>query len=179
MGKKGIFLCVRASCVCIRTTGWSCVPGIMALASCICWASMAMFFCWMRLFLPLISSWVFRWGGGCRYLQFSLEQRPWLDKRGVVGRWRQGGRRTGRMETWKGDLRDIVSFNGSLMERSNELSAQVAALRFGRRSTNIAGHPGLPMALWPCYPFLSKSRSETSLLQEQKQSFPSAAAKIL
>ncbi|TNN80301.1 hypothetical protein EYF80_009325 [Liparis tanakae] len=36
-----------------------CVPGIMALASCICWASMAMFFCWMRLFLPLISSWVF------------------------------------------------------------------------------------------------------------------------
>lgn len=74
-------LTVGSSCgvfihVCPLTIGDSCVPGIMALASCICWASMAMFFCWMRLFLPLISSWVFRWGGGCRYLQFSLEQRP-------------------------------------------------------------------------------------------------------
>lgn len=63
--------------VCPLTIGGSCVPGIMALASCICWASIAIFFCWIRLFLPLISSWVFRWGGGCRYLQFSLEQRPW------------------------------------------------------------------------------------------------------
>lgn len=63
------------------TTGCSCVPGIMAFASCICWASIAIFFCWMRLFLPLISSWVFRWGGGWRYLQFSLEQRPCWDGR--------------------------------------------------------------------------------------------------
>lgn len=77
----------------LLTTGCNCVPGIMALASCICWASIAMFFCWMRLFLPLISSCVFRWGGGCRYLQFSLEQRPW---RG--GRTGQSER---RQEEWR------------------------------------------------------------------------------
>lgn len=72
--------------VCPLTIGGSWVPGIIALASCICWASMAMFFCWIRLFLPLISSWVFRWGGGCRYLQFSLEQRPWRSY-GKVTKW--------------------------------------------------------------------------------------------
>lgn len=54
--------------------GCSCVPGSM---NCICWANMAAAaFCWIRLFLPLISSWVFRCGGGCRYLQFSRVQRP-------------------------------------------------------------------------------------------------------
>lgn len=94
-------LYIYLSHMCPLTTGWSCVPGIMALASCICWASMAMFFCWMRLFLPLISSWVFRWGGGCRYLQFSLEQRPWWGERGggEGGNRKEGGMR--RIETWK------------------------------------------------------------------------------
>lgn len=59
--------------------GCSCVPGSM---NCICWANMAAAaFCWIRLFLPLISSWVFRWGGGCRYLQFSRVQRPWRVER--------------------------------------------------------------------------------------------------
>ncbi len=83
MGSCTLYLYACELCMLVRplTTGCSCVPGIMALASCICWASMAMFFCWMRLFLPLISSWVFRWGGGCRYLQFSLEQRPWWGER--------------------------------------------------------------------------------------------------
>lgn len=56
------------------TTGWSGVPGNI---NCICWASIAAaVFCWIKLFLPLISSWVFKCVGGWRYLQFSLEQRP-------------------------------------------------------------------------------------------------------
>ncbi len=56
------------------TMGCSWAPGIM---NCICWASMAAaVFCWIRLFLPFISSWVLRWGGGCRYLQLSRVQRP-------------------------------------------------------------------------------------------------------
>lgn len=55
--------------------GCSWAPGSM---NCICWANMAAAaFCWIRLFLPLISSWVFRCGGGWRYLQFSRVQRPW------------------------------------------------------------------------------------------------------
>lgn len=61
-------------------------PGIMALASCICWASIAMFFCCIRLFLPFISSWVFKWGGGWRYLQFSLEQRPFSESKQAMTR---------------------------------------------------------------------------------------------
>lgn len=60
------------------TTGCMVVLGIM---NCICWANMAAaVFCWIRLFRPLISSWVFRWAGGWRYLQFSLVQRPWAGK---------------------------------------------------------------------------------------------------
>lgn len=56
------------------TMGCSWAPGSM---NCICWASMAAaVFCWIRLFLPFISSWVLRWGGGCRYLQLSRVQRP-------------------------------------------------------------------------------------------------------
>lgn len=56
------------------TMGCSWAPGNI---NCICWASMAAaVFCWIRLFLPFISSWVFRWGGGCRYLQLSRVQRP-------------------------------------------------------------------------------------------------------
>lgn len=60
----------------VLTTGCNGAPGIMALASCICWANMAMFFCWIKLLRPFISNWVFKCGGGWRYLQFSLEQRP-------------------------------------------------------------------------------------------------------
>ncbi len=60
--------------------------------NCICWANMAAaVFCWIRLFRPLISSWVFRWAGGWRYLQFSRVQRPW----GGIRSWRRrdgGGR---------------------------------------------------------------------------------------
>lgn len=57
------------------TTGCMAVLGIM---NCICCASMAAaVFCWIRLFRPLISSWVLRWAGGWRYLQFSRVQRPW------------------------------------------------------------------------------------------------------
>lgn len=62
------------------TTGCNGAPGIMALASCICWANMAMFFCWIKLLRPFISNCVFKCGGGWRYLQFSLEQRPWKTK---------------------------------------------------------------------------------------------------
>lgn len=58
----------------VLTTGWSGAPGNI---NCICWASIAAaVFCWIKLFLPLISSWVFKCVGGWRYLQFSLEQRP-------------------------------------------------------------------------------------------------------
>lgn len=62
------------------TTGCMVVPGII---NCICWANMAAaVFCWIRLFRPLISSWVFRCAGGWRYLQFSRVQRPW----GIMGK---------------------------------------------------------------------------------------------
>lgn len=65
----------------VLTICWIWVPGIIALASCICWASMAMFFCWIRLFRPFISNCVFKCGGGWRYLQFSREQRPLGEKK--------------------------------------------------------------------------------------------------
>lgn len=59
--------------------GCSWVPGSM---NCICCASMAAaVFCCIRLFRPLISSWVFKCGGGCRYLQFSLVHRPFSESK--------------------------------------------------------------------------------------------------
>lgn len=64
--------------------GCSWAPGSM---NCICWASMAAaVFCWIRLFLPFISSWVLRWGGGCRYLQLSRVQRPLSESKQAMTR---------------------------------------------------------------------------------------------
>lgn len=57
------------------TIGCSWAPGTM---NCICCANMAAaVFCWIRLLRPLISSCVFKCGGGWRYLQFSRVHRPW------------------------------------------------------------------------------------------------------
>lgn len=65
----------------LLTIGCNWAPGSM---NCICWANMAAAaFCWIRLFLPLISSWVFRCGGGWRYLQLSRVQRPYGGERTV------------------------------------------------------------------------------------------------
>lgn len=55
--------------------------------SCICWENMAAaVFCWIRLLRPLISSWVFKCGGGWRYLQFSLAHRPFKESKQATTR---------------------------------------------------------------------------------------------
>lgn len=86
------------------TTGCMVVLGIM---NCICWANMAAaVFCWIRLFRPLISSWVFRWAGGWRYLQFSRVQRPWAKRIKSMGE--DGKEETNRITslTWKSNISD-------------------------------------------------------------------------